>query len=217
MVGRNYRGQAWLALAASLSMSQFVGIPAASAHGTVVHEETKAVPVDPGYEAPAPASLGGKPFTLTDHTGRTVTDATFKGRWRLMFFGFAGCREACPAGLDRMALALQELGPAGERIQPLFVDLDFAGPDLKGLAQFVGNFHPRLLGLTGDRRQMYDILRDFRVRREIKHAAQGKKETGPRIDHSTTFFLVDPDGRTRTYFYHTLQPAEMAAHIKKYL
>lgn len=190
---------------------------AAWAHGAIVHEETTAVPADPGYEPPPPASLGGQPFALTDHTGRAVTDATFKGQWRLMFFGFAGCREACPTGLDRMTLALQELGATGDRIQPMFIDLDFAGPDLKGLAQFVGNFHPRLLGLTGDRGQMYTILRDFKVRRQMKHAAQGKKETGPRIDHSTYFFLVDPDGKTRTYFYHNLTPAEMAAHIRRYL
>jgi protein SCO1 len=207
-----FRNAMGLALAATLGLCQSV-----LAHGSVVHEETSVVPARPGYEAPVPAALGGKPFALTDHTGRAVTDATFKGQWRLMFFGFAGCREACPTGLDRMTLALQELGPVADRIQPMFIDLDFAGPDLKGLAQFVGNFHPRLLGLTGDRRQMYAILRDFQVRREIKHAAQGKKETGPRIDHSTYFFLVDPAGKTRTYFYHSLTPAEMVAHIKKYL
>ena len=210
-----------LGLAAMLAMLAVVvvSVGAAFAHGgrgVVVHEHASAKPA-PGYEPPPPATLGGKPFELIDHDGATVTDATWRGKWRLMFFGFAGCREACPVGLDRMGEALNLLGPLGETIQPLFIDIDYAGPDLIGLKQFVGHFHPRLVGLTGNRRQIFLIVRDFQVRREIKHGLHGKKETGPRIDHSTYFFVVDPEGRTRSYFHHTETPADMAAHMRRQL
>ena len=169
-----------------------------------------------GYEPPSPESLGG-PFELTDHNGRTVTNETFKGRWMVLFFGFAGCREACPVGLDRLGLALDELGSEAEKVQPLFVDLDFGPPDREALAQFVGNFDKRILGLNGSRAQIYNILRDYKVRRELKHHAAGVKETGPRVDHSTYFYVVDPEGKTRSYFYHTLSVTEMAAHIRGYI
>ena len=102
-------------------------------------------------------------------------------------------------------------------MQPLFVDLDFAEPDIEGLAQFVGNFDKRIVGLTGSRAQIYDILRDFRIRRQMRHVLTGTKETGPRIDHSTYFFMVDPEGRTRSYFHHSISPAEMAAHMRRHM
>ena len=170
----------------------------------------------PGYKAPAPAELGG-PFSLTDHTGRAVTDETFRGAWMLIFFGFTGCREACPVGLQNMAVALDALGKDADRIQPLYVDFDFVAPDVATLAQFVSNFHPRLLGLTGTRKQMFTILKKFRVRRESVHKAYSQKETGPRLNHTTYFYLVGPDGVTREYFYHDLPPEEMAARIRRHM
>ncbi len=184
--------------------------------GQIVQEETVAVPAPAGYAAPEPKSLGGA-FELIDHTGRDVSDKTFRGQTMLVFFGYAGCREACPLGLDNMARALELMGPEADKIQPLFVDIDLAGPDLKGLSQFVGNFHPRLIGLTGSRKQMYHMLRIFKVRREYGMAAYGKKETGPRIDHTTYVFVVGPDGVTRNYFYHNLPPEQMVTLIRKEL
>src|SRR3546814_14728433 len=37
------------------------------------------------------APIGG-PFTLTDTTGRTVTDRTYSDKYLLVFFGFTFCR-----------------------------------------------------------------------------------------------------------------------------
>jgi protein SCO1 len=205
-----------LTISAFLLATAFLG--PASAHqgkGQVVHESQRAVP-DPTYQPPAPETLGG-PFELTDFNGGTVTDATFRGKWALYFFGFVGCREACPLGLDKMTLALQELGETGEKIQPIFVDIDFAEPDPKGLKQFLSHFHPRLIGLTGNRKQVFHVLRGFKVRRDMGHNGYGKKETGPRIDHSTHFYLVDPQGRTKAYFYHNLTPAEMVAFLRRHI
>ena len=204
-------------LVACLSLA--TAITAAHSHqgrGVMVQEAETARPTDPGYVPPAPETLGG-PFELVDHTGRTVTDATYRGRWMVLFFGFTGCREACPLALEKIGQALDELGPAAEKVQPLFVDLDFAEPDIEGLAQFVGNFDKRIVGLTGSRAQIYDILRDFRIRRQMRHVLTGTKETGPRIDHSTYFFMVDPEGRTRSYFHHSISPAEMAAHMRRHM
>jgi protein SCO1 len=184
--------------------------------GQTLHESQTAKRAPDDYQPPEPARLGG-PFELTDHTSRAVTHETFRGRWMVLFFGFAGCREACPVGLDRLGAALEELGSDADKLQPLFIDLDFGPPDREALAQFVGNFDKRILGLNGTRAQIYNILRDYKVRRELKHHAAGSKETGPRVDHSTYFYVVDPSGKTRSYFYHTLSATEMAAHLRAYV
>ncbi len=201
---------ALLALAAAL--------PAAAqlSHNAVVRETERAVPAGPAYAAPEPSTLGGS-FEMTDHTGKLVTDKSYQGKYLLIYFGFIGCREACPVGLEHMLHTLDALGTDQERIQPLFVDFSMEKPDLKGLAQFVSNFHPRLVGLAGTRKQTWDMLRKFKVRREYGHASYGMKETGPRIDHTTYLYLVGPDGKARAYFYHSLPPEEMAATIRRHL
>jgi cytochrome oxidase Cu insertion factor (SCO1/SenC/PrrC family) len=135
----------------------------------------------------------------------------------LIFFGYTGCREACPTGLVTMTKALESMGPDADRVQPLFIDFSPEEPDLKGLAQFVGNFHPRLIGLTGSRIQISDAIRQFQVRREFKATNYSRKETGRRIDHTTYLYLVDPEGKTRAYFHHRRAPEEMAASIQRYV
>ena len=64
----------------------------------------------PGTMAVAGASIGG-PFDLIDHKGRAVTDAAYRGRWMLVFFGYTECPDECPVTLQKMAGALKSLGP----------------------------------------------------------------------------------------------------------
>ncbi len=195
-----------------------LGVTDAVAHGSrhpVVKEERRYIRTH-SIEPHSPETYGG-PFELTDHTGRTVTDKTLHGKWALMFFGYTGCREACPLGLEHITRSLELLGPDAEKIQPLFVDVGMEPPDRKGLAQFVSNFHPSLIGLAGTRAQTFEIVRLYKIRREYMATNYSKKEFGPRIDHTTYIFLIDPSGRTRGYYHHALAPEQMAAFIRKHL
>ncbi|MBL0936423.1 MAG: SCO family protein [Rhizobiaceae bacterium] len=188
-------------------------------HGTLMQEGEIEFRVDPEYKPPDPESLGGS-WDLVDHNGRLVTDKDFRGKWMLVFFGFAGCREACPGALMTMGEAIDQLGPDGDAIQPLFVDFSMEEPDYLGLAQFVSNFHPRLIGLTGDRKQTFQAVRKFKVRREYAMTNFSSKETGPRINHTTYIYVIDPDGRTRGYFYDALPIEgyvdEIRYHLARY-
>ena len=55
-------------------------------------------------------TIGG-PFTLTAADGTAVTDATYRGKWLLVFFGYTFCPDLCPTTLMDIAGALQKLGP----------------------------------------------------------------------------------------------------------
>ena len=185
--------------------------------GVVVEEEHTVTPYkDDGYaiKPPEPQSLGGD-FELEDTSGNTVTRETLKGKWSLIYFGYPSCREACPTALENMTQALIQMGSEAEAVQPLFIDFSMEKPDPKGVAQFVSNFHPKLKGLVGSRAQIFTLLRLFKVRRDYGNEFYSTKETGPRIDHTTYFYLVDPSGVTRTYFYHTLTPDKMAAAMRE--
>src|SRR6201999_4129004 len=68
-------------------------------------------------------SIGGigGPFTLTDGAGHTVTDRDFRGRYLLVYFGYTFCPDVCPTTLNAVAGAMDKLGPAAARVQPLFI------------------------------------------------------------------------------------------------
>ena len=63
-------------------------------------------------------------FALTDHHGRDVTDADYRGRFLLVYFGFTHCRVVCPRALARLSEALSLLDELADRIQPLYVTVD---------------------------------------------------------------------------------------------
>src|SRR3954451_6296894 len=64
--------------------------------------------------------IGGH-FALVDHTGKPRTEEDFRGKLMLVYFGFTYCPDVCPTDLQNIGLALDELGEAGEKIQPLFI------------------------------------------------------------------------------------------------
>ena len=49
-----------------------------------------------------------------------------------------------------MGLAVDQLGPAGDAVQPIFITVDPERDTAEHLKDYVALFHPRLVGLTGD-------------------------------------------------------------------
>ena len=75
-------------------------------------------------EAPSPAALVGGPFELVDQTGKTVTDADFKGKYMLIFFGFTSCPDVCPTELNTISAAMDLLGDDAKKVQPIFITIE---------------------------------------------------------------------------------------------
>ena len=61
---------------------------------------------------PVGQALVGGPFTLTDQTGKRVTDRDFRGKFMLVYFGFTNCPDVCPTALQVMVAALDKMGPS---------------------------------------------------------------------------------------------------------
>jgi cytochrome oxidase Cu insertion factor (SCO1/SenC/PrrC family) len=98
--------------------------------------------------------LVGGPFTLTDQTGKTRTDADFRGKLMLVYFGYTTCPDTCPTDLMQIGLALDKLGTAATEVQALFISVDPERDTTDVLAQYVISFSPRILGLTGSAKQI---------------------------------------------------------------
>ena len=67
----------------------------------------------------------------------------------LVFFGYTYCPDICPTELQVMSAALDNLGAKADDIQPIFITFDPQRDTPEVLKQYIANFHPRLVGLTG--------------------------------------------------------------------
>jgi protein SCO1/2 len=184
-----------------------VGVPAAGTLGWGLSEWMLGA-----NRASAPSRSGaiqqpiGSPFTLTDHTGRRVTDETFAGRVRLVFFGFTHCPDVCPTGLAYIAETLDGLTPQETAaVRPLFisVDADRDKPDL--LASYVAHFHPSLIGLSGLEAEVAQAAKAFRTYYRKVSTGEGAYV----MEHTASIYLIGPDGRLRG-FLDTHEPVQTA-------
>jgi protein SCO1/2 len=159
-----------------------------------------------------PVQIGG-PFTLVAHTGRTVSDSDFLGKYLLVDFGYTYCPDVCPTILHDISAALDELGPDTAAVQPLFITVDPQRDTVEVLADYVAAFHPRLIGLTGTDEQVAQAAKAYRV--YFAKAAPAQENEPYLMDHSTFIYLMGPDGQYLTTFNHTTSPQKMALTIKE--
>lgn len=132
----------------------------------------------------------GGPFTLTDHTGKTVTDQNFNGQYRLIYFGFTYCPAICPTELQRISTVLKELGDKGKQIQPIFVTVDPERDTAEIMKNYVSMFHPRLVGLTGTPEQIKQITSGYKI---YYAKVQDDSMSDYTMDHSSFIYFMGPD------------------------
>jgi len=180
-----------------------------------------AVAVLPGMRGllpPLPSAgkaLVGGPFELVDHTGKTVTDKDFRGRFMLVYFGFTFCPDICPSGLQVMAAALDKVGAKADRIVPIFITVDPERDTPAQLAQYVSSFHPRLIGLTGSPEQTAAVQKAYRV--YAKKVADDKSSAGFTFDHTSLMYLMDPKGDYVAHFTHATPVERIAERLAQAL
>ena len=143
----------------------------------------------------AGAAIGG-PFALTDAKGRTVTDRSFAGQWRIMYFGYSFCPDVCPTDTQAIGAGLRRFAERdpyrAARVVPIFVTIDPARDTPAVLGRFVAAFHPRMVGLTGSADSVARAEKAFAV-----YAKRGETTPGGgyMMDHSRQTYLMDPNNK----------------------
>jgi protein SCO1 len=156
----------------------------------------------------------GGPFSLVDHTGRPVTDKDFRGQLMLIYFGYTYCPDLCPTTLEAMSQALTALGDDAKEVQPLFITVDPERDTVAALAEYMPNFYPSFLGLTGSQKDLGAAVKAYRV--HVRRAETGEGDDYL-IDHSTFTYLMDREGQFITLFRYGTSADEMAETIRKHL
>ena len=142
-------------------------------------------------DRPAQAAVIGGPFTLVDGSGKTITEASFPGKWLLVYFGYTHCPDACPTALQDMANAVDMLDPAKRKsVDILFITVDPARDTPAVMQDYVSNFAAPITALTGSPEQVAAAAKAYRV----YYAKHPTEDGGYEMDHSSVIYVMDPKG-----------------------
>ena len=140
-----------------------------------------------------PLPIFNMDFTLTDHRGQPFAPSQWLGRPTMVFFGFTFCPDVCPTTLSDISGWLEELGPDAERLNIALISVDPERDTPAALADYLSNFDPRILGLTGPLPEVERAAAGFRAKFE-----KLPRDGDYTMNHTAGVFLFNADGRFTT-------------------
>ena len=184
---------------------------AAALLGCVLWYEGSQVPRLGQVVSTGTTNVGG-PFRLVDQTGKTRTDADFRGRFMLIYFGYSFCPDVCPTTLSVMAQALDAL--KDKRVVPVFITIDPERDTPKVLADYMKAFGADFVGLTGSAAAIKDVEKTYRVYAVKKPIDPNNPKRGYGMDHSSVLYLMGPDGKLISFYDEAISPENLAKELK---
>lgn len=139
------------------------------------------------------SAIGG-PFALSDQAGKRVSWDDFKGQYRIVYFGYTYCPDACPMDMSVLIngfnLFAKDHPAQAAQVQPIFITIDPARDTKARVGEFTAAFSPRLIGLTGSQAEVDVAVKAFKV-----VAARGADTPGGYLmDHSRMAYLMGRNG-----------------------
>lgn len=158
------------------------------------------------------ANIGGE-FVLTDHNGNEFNSDMMKGKLSLIYFGFTYCPDICPTSLQKLTQVLSTLDKYQIEVMPIFITIDPSRDKPALLKEYLGHFHPNLLGLTGSEEQIKEVADLYKVFYAKAEDDSADKEKYM-LDHTSFVYLMDKNGKYMKHFYMSSTPEEMIEYIR---
>lgn len=104
----------------------------------------------------------------------------------------------------------KEYGPI---VQPIFVSVDPARDSVQQVKRYVADFHPRLVGLTGEYQTVKSMCKAYRV--YFSTPPNAKATDDYLVDHSIFFYFMDPNGQFVDAFGKASSIEDVVARVEK--
>lgn len=177
----------------------------------------KAEPVEGALGKP---KVGG-PFTLINQDGKEFSyPQDLNGAYSLIYFGFTHCPDICPEELEKISEVLNiiDKNQPPKKLVPIFITCDPERDSPAAIKEYLGDFHPSFIGVTGPMDQVKEAAKLFRVYFKAAKTSNGKDgDKDYLVDHTIFYYLMDPEGRYVTHFGRDHWPADVAKTILEYL
>ena len=149
---------------------------------------------------------------LRANDAKPVTQADYRGKIVLLYFGYTHCPDVCPLTLANLSEALRSIGPDAKQVRVLFVTVDPDRDRLPILKAYVNAFSPEMDGLRGTDNAIAALARRYRVAYSVKKAT---KDHPYEVNHSSAVFFFDRNGKARLVTLSTNDTQGIAADIER--
>ncbi|MBI2236448.1 MAG: SCO family protein [Magnetospirillum sp.] len=162
----------------------------------------------------AEGELTGR-FMLDTVDGKRVTDEAWRGKVRVVTFGYTFCPDICPTTLSTLSVVIDRLGADSGKVAMLFISVDPERDTKSHLKDYLSAF-PGITGLTGSPEMVAGAARNFRARYERQPSPDGDPQAYA-VDHSAGIYIMGRDGRFAAKLGHMATPDEVTARIRAVL
>lgn len=199
-------------------MNKKIAIFSASALGTMLLASVFLVVRGAGHAAACTATavaggaIGG-PFELVDGTGSLVTETDVITEPSILYFGYTFCPDVCPIDNARNAAAVDILAEQDESVTPIFITVDPKRDTVEVVSDYIENFHPNMIGLTGSDEQVKAAANAYRV-------VYSQVDDDPEyylMNHSVFSYFVTPEDGFVEFFRRDDTPEQVAERIACHL
>lgn len=136
-------------------------------------------------------------FELIAAGDKTMTEAHFRDKVVMMFFGYASCPDICPTTMAALAAVMENLGKEAEHVRVVFVSVDPHRDTPEILQAYVNAFDSRYaIGLTGSPKQIERLARRYRVAYQIEKP-RSDDPNDYEVAHSRGIYIFDGRGKAR--------------------
>jgi protein SCO1 len=167
-------------------------------------------------------------FTLTDQSGKPYRLRNQRGKVVLLNFGYSSCPDECPATLAQLAKARQMVGGHAEKVQVAFVTVDPTRDTGARLAEYLPNFDPSFMGLTGAVPDLEKVWTAYGVRQNfvnelrtpqpsVNHYSVPPGAKNYFLGHTAITFLIDGRGVVRAMYPAYWEADKIAEDLRKAL
>ena len=154
-------------------------------------------------------------FTLDSPEG-SLSLKDFRGSVVLLFFGFTSCPDVCPISLSTISHSFSYLTDDELKLsKSLFISLDPERDTLEKLKKYTGYFHPNIIGVTGNMKQLGTVAEIYGVNFEKKDSPDSA--LGYVIYHSSKIFVINQQGQLQKTFPHNIDAQLVVQQIKSLL
>lgn len=145
-------------------------------------------------------------FKLTDYNDRVFDNKSLRGHWTLVFFGYTNCPDICPATLNLVREAWSHYNVANPPpARFVFANLAPTPIETSTLKQFLANYNPNFMGVTGSKSEM----QKFSDQLGIYFVEQNGS-----FDHTASLMLIDPQGKLAAIFTPPFSAEELVKDLK---
>ena len=175
---------------------------------------------------PEAKSFSEKLNFVNDQSESLNLSEVSKGKWVLIYFGYASCPDVCPIDLSKINLSF-EMMENKDKLQVVFISVDPAR-DIGVLDQFAGAFNSSFLGLTAHDHELETISKSLGVYHQVvesrklaqsDHSSHEDQEAASHehydVDHTTSFLLFNPDLKLTALLTSPHEPKPMAEALDK--